>query len=192
VSTLVVPSDPATLAVLGPRITPQTVARLRRIACPTSAAALLLALATDARAGRVASCTPRSISPDSGQVGLLPGTYRVPAATRPLLRAALSSTRPAAWPPTPCSPTTTAAYCSPELWPTASGTPRLSPTCPSRTRPPPPGAATPSPRPLRHRPHQQRSSPDRRRRTASTATISPTANALTARAAITDISAVSH
>jgi hypothetical protein len=146
VSTLVVPSDPAALAVLGPRITPQTVARLRRIACPTSAAALLLALATDARAGRVASCTPRSISPDSGQVGLLPGTYRVPAATRPLLRAALSSTRPAAWPPTPCSPTTTAAYCSPEPWPTASGTPRLSPTCPSRTRPPPPGAATPSPR----------------------------------------------
>jgi hypothetical protein len=51
VSTLVVPSDPAALAVLGPRITPQTVARLRRIACPTSAAALLLALATDARAG---------------------------------------------------------------------------------------------------------------------------------------------
>jgi hypothetical protein len=75
--TLVVPSDPAALAVLGPRNTPQTIARLRRIVCPTNAVALLLALATDARAGRVAGCTLCSGSPDAGQVGLLPGTYRV-------------------------------------------------------------------------------------------------------------------
>ena len=80
---------PATLAALGPRITPQTVSRLRRLACPTSAAALLIALATDARAGRLTLCAPRRISPDLGQVGLLTGTYRIPAAAAPLLRAAL-------------------------------------------------------------------------------------------------------
>ena len=64
--------------MLGPRITPQTVSRLRRLACPTSAAALLIALATDARAGRLTLCAPRRISPDLGQVGLLTGTYRIP------------------------------------------------------------------------------------------------------------------
>lgn len=39
--------------------------------------------------GLVASCSPRSISPDLGQVRLLPGTYRIPEPARPLLRAAL-------------------------------------------------------------------------------------------------------
>jgi hypothetical protein len=34
-------------------------------------------------------CRPRSISPDLGQVRLLPGTYRIPESARPLLRAAL-------------------------------------------------------------------------------------------------------
>ncbi len=87
--TLVLPPEPAALAALGPRVTPRVVARLRRIGCPASAAALLLALATDARAGQVASCSPRSISPDLGQVRLLPGTYRIPERARPLLRAAL-------------------------------------------------------------------------------------------------------
>jgi hypothetical protein len=87
--TLVLPPGPAALAALGPRITPHVVARLRRIGCPTSAAALLLALATDARAGQVAGCSPRSISPDLGQVRLLPGIYRLPEPARPLLRAAL-------------------------------------------------------------------------------------------------------
>jgi hypothetical protein len=83
--TFVLPSDPAALGVLGPQI----LSRLRRIGCPTSAAALLLAVATDARAGRVASCTVQSVSPDAKQVQLLPGTYRIPADATPLLRAAL-------------------------------------------------------------------------------------------------------
>ena len=82
-------SEATAWGVLGPRITPQTVSRLRRLACPTSAAALLIALATDARAGRLTLCAPRRISPDLGQVGLLTGTYRIPAAAAPLLRAAL-------------------------------------------------------------------------------------------------------
>lgn len=47
------------------------------------------ALATDARAGTVADCMPHWISPDVGQVELLPGTYRIPAAAAPLLRATL-------------------------------------------------------------------------------------------------------
>ena len=77
---LVLASEATAWGVLGPRITPQTVSRLRRLACPTSAAALLIALATDARAGRLTLCAPRRISPDLGQVGLLTGTYRIPAA----------------------------------------------------------------------------------------------------------------
>lgn len=56
---------------------------------PTGAVALLLALATDTRAGRLTLCDPRQISPDLGQVGLLPGSYRIPAAVAPMLRAAL-------------------------------------------------------------------------------------------------------
>jgi hypothetical protein len=77
------------LAVLGPRITGQVLSRLRRVGCPTSAAALLLALATDARAGRIAGGPVHSVSPDASQVRLLSGTYRVPAAAAPLLRAAV-------------------------------------------------------------------------------------------------------
>ncbi len=37
----------------------------------------------------MASCSPRSISPDLEQVRLLPGIYRIPELARPLLRAAL-------------------------------------------------------------------------------------------------------
>jgi hypothetical protein len=37
----------------------------------------------------LAHCMPHWISPDIGQVGLLPGTYRIPAAAAPLLRATL-------------------------------------------------------------------------------------------------------
>ncbi len=86
---LTVPSDPVVGAALGPRLTPEVLDRLRRLACPTSAAALMLALATDAAARSVASCSAYWISPTAGQVGLLPGTYRVPLRARPLMRAAL-------------------------------------------------------------------------------------------------------
>lgn len=81
---------PAAPSALGPRITPTVIDRLRRIACPTSAAALLLAMVTDARAGRVASVGRGWISPDAGQVTLLTGTYRIPEHARPLLRTALT------------------------------------------------------------------------------------------------------
>lgn len=50
---------------------------------------MLLALITDARAGRVADCMPRWISLDAAQVQLLSGRFRVPVAVRPLVRAAL-------------------------------------------------------------------------------------------------------
>lgn len=83
------PTDPAAIAALGPRLTPDVLARLRRLACPSSAAALMLALATDAGASSVASCSANWISPTAGRVGLLPGTYRIPLRARPILRAAL-------------------------------------------------------------------------------------------------------
>lgn len=80
---------PSALAALGPRPNAAVLARLRRIVCPTSAAALMLALATDAEARCLAVCSPRWVTADSDQVGLLPGAYRIPARARPLLRAAL-------------------------------------------------------------------------------------------------------
>jgi hypothetical protein len=49
----------------------------------------MLALATDAAARSVAGCSTYWISRTAGQVGLLPGTYRIPLRARPLLRAAL-------------------------------------------------------------------------------------------------------
>ncbi|WP_298798304.1 hypothetical protein [uncultured Pseudonocardia sp.] len=87
--TLVLPADAAALSALGPRIDAHVVTRLRRLACPTSAAALLLALATDSRAGRLTLTAPRRISPDLGQVGMLTGIYRIPGVAAPLLHAAL-------------------------------------------------------------------------------------------------------
>jgi hypothetical protein len=80
---------PSALAALGPRPNAAVLARLRRIVRPTSAAALMLALATDAEARCLAGCSPRWVTADSDQVGLLPGAYRIPARARPLLRAAL-------------------------------------------------------------------------------------------------------
>ena len=87
--TLVLPTEAAALSVFGPHIDAHVVSRLRRLACPTSAAALLLAQATDCRAGRLSLCAPRRISPDFGQVGMLTGIYRIPATAGPLLHAAL-------------------------------------------------------------------------------------------------------
>jgi hypothetical protein len=87
--TLVLPGELHTRDLIGPRLPAPVVTRLRRIACPTSAAALLLALATDARPGRIARCMQRSVRPDGGHVGLLPGRYCIPGTAQALLRAAL-------------------------------------------------------------------------------------------------------
>jgi hypothetical protein len=56
---------------------------------PDQRAAPLLAVATDARAGRVGTCTVRSVSPDARQVPLLPAPNASPSTPAPLLRAAL-------------------------------------------------------------------------------------------------------
>lgn len=92
--TLSLPSDPATLAALGPRLEPATLARLHTLVCPTSAAALMLSLLTDAQA-RDLVCGAEHIRPDVDVIGLLPGDYRVPPRARPLLRAALAAMDPA-------------------------------------------------------------------------------------------------
>lgn len=86
---LLLPAEPAALAALGPRVTDEVMTGLRRLACPTSAAALVLALVTDASANCVASVSPRCLSPDLARVRTLPGIYRVPPLARPVLRAAL-------------------------------------------------------------------------------------------------------
>lgn len=76
------------MAVLGPRLSPETLRRLRLLACPVTAAAVVLALATDAE--------PRFLAyhrgdADTHEVVLLAGRYRVPERARPLLRAAALS-----------------------------------------------------------------------------------------------------
>lgn len=86
---LLLPGEPAALAALGPRVTDEVMTGLRRLACPTSAAALVLALLTDASANCVASVSPGCLSPDLARVRTLPGIYRVPPLARPVLRAAL-------------------------------------------------------------------------------------------------------
>lgn len=182
--TLVLPPEPAALAALGPRITPHVVARLRRIACPSSAAALLLALATDARAGRVAGCK----SPQHQ-----PGPRAGPAAVRhpphPRARAAAAA-RGTARPPGPraarARPVRRGAW-----WWAAAPPGHGQPHRPRRRarRPPDPTCGHLSRawrlRPggtVRHRPRQQRRCPDRRRRASPTTTTSPaTSSAVKAR-----------
>lgn len=87
--TLVLPDAQHLRDLIGPRLPAPVVTRLRRIACPTSAVALLLAWATDARPGRISGCMQRSVSPDGGHVNLLPGRYRIPGSVQVILRAAL-------------------------------------------------------------------------------------------------------
>lgn len=87
--TLVLPDAQHLRDMIGPRLPAPVVTCLRRIVCPTSAVALLLAWATDARPGRIAGCMQRSVSPDGEHVGLLPGGYRIPGSVQVILRAAL-------------------------------------------------------------------------------------------------------
>lgn len=100
--------------------------------CPTSAAALLIALSTDARAERVASCTPRDISPDVAQITLLAGTYRIPAAARPVLRAALLDHDAGGLPGYALFGRRDGRLMLPKPWPTPS---LVSPARSHRTRP---------------------------------------------------------
>lgn len=81
--------DPRQLRYLGPRFGPDTVERLRRIACPVAAAALTLARATDNNAPWLAGTQVGWTDPDARHVRTYTGTFRIPPQVRPLLRAAL-------------------------------------------------------------------------------------------------------
>lgn len=50
-------ADPDRVAALGPRLDPAAIARLRRFACPTRAAALMLALVTDANSHQLTAAS---------------------------------------------------------------------------------------------------------------------------------------
>lgn len=81
--------DENRLAGLGPRLDADTLRRLRRIACPTTAGALLLALATDVDSQQLASASAFRTCATDRHIRFLAGTYRIPPHARPLLRAAV-------------------------------------------------------------------------------------------------------
>lgn len=171
---LVLPPEPAALAALGPRVTPLIVARLRRIGCPSSAAALLLALATDARAGQVASCSPRS-SRTSGRPGYCPAPTASPSPRGRCCARRCTTISPAGCPPTPCSPE--------DVGVAAAAPDHGQPHRPRRRarRPPDPARGhlgrarrLRSGRTVLRRSPQRRSRPDRRRRASPTTATSPT------------------
>ncbi len=81
--------DDDRIAALGPRLDPDTVARLRRLACPTTAAALMLALATDTDACQLAGTSAFWTCSAGRHIRFLGGTYRIPPRARALLRAAV-------------------------------------------------------------------------------------------------------
>ena len=78
--------DPATLAVLGPRLAPSTVEQLRQLVCPITAAAVALALVTDAEPRFL---TSRRLDAGTEHVALLAGQYRIPVRARLFLQAAI-------------------------------------------------------------------------------------------------------
>ena len=67
--------------MLGPRLAPTTVERLRRLVCPATAVTVMLGLATDAEARFLAGLRRPDTVPE--QITLLAGTYRVPERARP-------------------------------------------------------------------------------------------------------------
>lgn len=81
--------EPRLLRYLGPRFTPDTVARLRRVACSVAAGALTLALATDADAPWLAAAQVGWTHPHGHHVRAYTGTFRIPPQARPLLWALL-------------------------------------------------------------------------------------------------------
>lgn len=78
------------LRLLGPRLGPSTITRLRRLVCPRAAAAVMLGLATDAEAPFLARGL-RACRCDTARITLLAGDYRVPDRARPLLAAVLDT-----------------------------------------------------------------------------------------------------
>lgn len=90
--------DPTTLAALGPRLDPATVTQLRQLVCPITAAAVALALATDAEPRFLAHHLAHHA--DTDHIDLLAGRYRIPERARPLLAAAIGTHDD----PAPCQP----------------------------------------------------------------------------------------
>lgn len=81
--------DTRLLAYLGPRFSADSVTRLRRLACPTAAGALALALATDHNAPWLAATGAEWTDPHARHVRTYTGTWRIPPQARPMLRALL-------------------------------------------------------------------------------------------------------
>lgn len=75
------------LPYLGPRFGTDTVARLRRLACPLAAGALTLALATDNNAPWLATTRAAWADPHARHVRTYTGTFRIPPQARPMLPA---------------------------------------------------------------------------------------------------------
>ena len=92
--TLPAVDDPDLLADLGPQLDPTSVERPRRIACPTAAAAPMLALATDADARCRTTQSAYWISPEGRRVRKPGGTCRIPPRARPMPKAALLASEP--------------------------------------------------------------------------------------------------
>lgn len=109
---------PSALAALGPRPNAAVLARLRRIVCPTSAAALMLALATDAEA-RCPQDVRRGGSPPTATRS---GSFPAPIASRhePGRCWARRSSPTTTSPGTPSCLTAAADCSSTSAWPTWS------------------------------------------------------------------------
>ncbi|WP_224400941.1 hypothetical protein [Pseudonocardia sp. ICBG1034] len=82
-------TDTRLLGYLGPRFSPETVTRLRRLACPLAVGALTLARATDSSAPWLAKTRLDWTDPCGRHVRAYTGTFRVPPQARPMLRALL-------------------------------------------------------------------------------------------------------
>lgn len=106
-------ADDSRLAALGPRLDTYGVGRLRRIACPTTAAAVMLALVTDSNPRGLASTSPSWTDRDARHVRKLGGTYRIPPRARPLVRAALLAVEQHPTPPTTALPDRTGRILGP-------------------------------------------------------------------------------
>lgn len=81
--------DTRLLAYLGPRFSADTMTRLRRLACPTAAGALTLALTTDHNATWLAATRAEWADLHARHVRTYTGTWRIPPQARPMLRALL-------------------------------------------------------------------------------------------------------